>query len=62
MILQTEEFFKFSSILSWKEFDDYLFIRYGLMCLGGFGYQIKDESKFTIFMLKYSEHIRKIST
>lgn len=45
----------------WKEFDDHLFEKYGLKCIEGNRYKLKDESKFTLFLLKYSNYIRGIS-
>jgi hypothetical protein len=41
-------------------FDSEIYKRYGLKCTIGYEYEITDESKFTLFMLKHSDAIEKI--
>jgi hypothetical protein len=43
------------------KFDNHLFEDFGLECTSGVHYNIVDESKFNLFMLKYPHHINKIS-
>lgn len=42
-------------------FDSAMYERYGLKCIIGFEYEITDDSKFALFMLKHSDAIKKIS-
>lgn len=45
-----------------KLFDDFVLSDYGIKCIdGGYDYEIVDESKFALFMLKLPEHIVEIS-
>jgi hypothetical protein len=40
--------------------DKILLNQYGLRCIGIWNYLVVDESKFTVFMLKYPEYIESI--
>lgn len=45
--------------VSWKEFDEFVFKRYGLRFIqgdvfGGFTYEITDQDKFIEFIMRYT--------
>lgn len=48
-------------VLFKRDIDCILFDVYGLVCIVNKSYRITDESKFSLFMLKYPEHIRNVS-
>jgi hypothetical protein len=50
-----------SALADNEEVDELLFDRYGIKCIDDhLVYEVIDHSKFSLFMLKYSEHIKGI--
>jgi hypothetical protein len=50
----------FSLSKSVENTDKILLKKYGLRCINYLDYNVMDESKFALFMLKYPDHIKEI--
>jgi hypothetical protein len=65
-LCEYEEFncYDVSSVIYWNSFDGILLESYGLEFIKAYDvslYKVVDESKFALFMLKYSDYIDEIT-